>query len=305
MTVSIINALPNMLDASTLLSTIKALKIPKYNIDSLDNRKEEIIEWTSPIVNQLLKNYFQSEVRGLDRIPKGAALYVGNHNSAMMVFDSFIFCSELAIVNGLDDVPYGLGHEVTISLPFVHQIIVPLGAVRASHTNAHRLFQAGKKVLVYPGGDYDAMRPFRHRNKIVFGGRKGYIRLALNENVPIVPVVAAGAHSTYIIIDDLRWLARLLRIDKTMRMKVFPLTLSMPWGLTLGPVFVHIPYPSQILIEVLPPISFDRTGPDASQDTKYVSECAERVESTMQQAMDRLVNERKPFYKNIFSKIIG
>ena len=40
------------------------------------------------------------------------------------------------------------------------------------------------------------MRSFRDRNRIIFGARRGYIRLALRENVPIVPVVTAGAHET-------------------------------------------------------------------------------------------------------------
>ncbi|KPA14659.1 phospholipid/glycerol acyltransferase [Candidatus Magnetomorum sp. HK-1] len=263
----------------------------RYDIDRLDQRNDSLIENIAPYFHFILRKYFSSTVRGIYRIPEGPGLFVGNHNAAMLTPDSFIFASELCLMKGVKEVPYGLGHEVTISFPFIKQFIVPLGAVRASHDNAHRLFKQRKKVIVYPGGDYDAMRPFRHRNKIIFGGRKGYIRLALRENVPIIPVVTAGAHSVYIIIDDMRWLARWLRLDRIARIKVFPLTLSIPWGLTLGPLFFFIPYPSKISIEVLDPIYFKPTGPEAAQNEKYVLECAERVETIMQNSLDRMVTK--------------
>jgi 1-acyl-sn-glycerol-3-phosphate acyltransferase len=146
--------------------------------------------------------------------------------------------------------------------------------------------------MVYPGGDLDAMRPFRHRNRIVFGGRRGYMRLALREGVPIVPVVAAGSHATFIIIDDLRWLARLLRADRCLRIKVWPLTLSIPWGLTLGPLFFYIPFPVRIRVEVLTPMRFARAGEEAASDEAYVGACAAEVEGAMQAALDRLSSQK-------------
>jgi len=267
----------------------------RYDIDRLDQRNDNFIEKIAPYVHFILRKYFRSTVKGIYRIPEGPGLFVGNHNAAMLTPDSFIFASELCQIKGIKEVPYGLGHEVTISFPFIKQFIVPLGAVRASHDNAHRLFKQNKKVIVYPGGDYDAMRPFRHRNKIVFGGRKGYIRLALREKVPIIPVVTAGAHSVYIIIDDMRWLARLLHLDRIARIKVFPLTLSIPWGVTLGPLIFFIPYPSKISIEVLNPIHFNPSGPEAAKDDAYVKECAHNVETIMQNSLDRMVKKEKNF----------
>ncbi|MBF0450659.1 MAG: 1-acyl-sn-glycerol-3-phosphate acyltransferase [Candidatus Magnetomorum sp.] len=264
----------------------------RYDIDRLDQRNDALIEKIAPYLHFVLRNYFRSTVRGVYRIPQGPGLFVGNHNAAMLTPDSFIFASEVCQMRGVHEVPYGLGHEVTISFPFVHQVIVPLGAVRASHENAHRLFQQQKKVIVYPGGDFDAMRPFRHRNKIIFGGRKGYIRLALRESVPIIPLVTAGAHSVYIIIDDMRWLAKLLRLDRIARLNVFPLTLSIPWGLTLGPLSLFIPYPTKISIEILDPVYFKHSGPEAAQDEIYVQECSQLVETTMQKALDRMVGEK-------------
>ena len=265
----------------------------RYDIDSLDNRGDVLVERVARLFGGLLERYFRSEVRGVERIPPGAGLYVGNHNGGFVTPDSWVFAAAVCRAHGVDAVPYGLGHEVAISLPLFHQLIVPLGAVRASHENALGLFERGRKVIVYPGGDVDAFRPYRHRDRIVFGGRRGYVRLALAAAVPLIPVVAAGAHEGFVVIDDLRWLARLIGAKRFLRVGVWPLTLSFPWGLTLGPPPLYVPFPTRILIEALEPIRFDRTGEAAAADDAYVEECAALVEGRMQATLTRLAAERR------------
>jgi len=269
--------------------------IKRYDIDSIDNRDPRMIELGMRLFDKMTRWYFRSEVKGLERVPKGAGLFVANHNAGMLSPDTYLFCAALYRKLGLDEVPYGLGHEVAISLPLLHQFIVPLGAVRASHENAHKLFEKERKVLVYPGGDLDSVRPFRHRNRIIFGPRRGYIKLALREGVPIIPVVAAGAHSTMMVLDDGRWLAELLRLDRWLRMKVCPIALSIPWGLTVGMVPPHIPWRTRILIDILEPIHFDAYGPDKAEDLAYVESCHDLVHSRMEGALQRLLEERKSF----------
>lgn len=265
----------------------------RYDIDSLDNRDPGRLDRLCRALHGPLTSYFRYELRGSERVPSGPVLYVGNHSGGILTPDSFLLFAELYRRRGMEVMPYGLGHEVAISAPIAHQIVVPLGAVRASHENAHRLFEAGHKVMVYPGGDLENQRPFRHRHHIVFGGRKGYIQLALREGVPIVPITTAGGHSTFVIVDDLRWLARLTRADRVIRSKVMPLTWSIPWGLTLGPLPLYVPLPSRILAEIGEPIRFDRSGPEASEDDDYVRQCDERVRSLMQTTLDELAAERR------------
>ena len=261
--------------------------IRHYDIDSIDNMDLDRIDLFYRLFHRILEGYFRAEVRHLDRIPDGPALYVGNHSGGIMTPDSFVFGCALYRERGPEFMPYGLGHNM-IDWPLFNQVVAPMGAVRASHENAHRLFRARKKVLVYPGGDVDDMRPWRHRYRIVFGGRTGYIRLALRESVPIVPIVCAGGHNTMVVIDDLRWLARGLGLKKILRTEVWPLVLSIPWGLTLGVVPFYIPFPAKFLMEAGAPIHFDRTGPEAAEDADYVRHCADIVEADMQASLSRL-----------------
>ena len=265
----------------------------KYYIDSLDNRDQgrldAFLKWGVP----LFEGYFRPVITGIERIPEGAGLYVANHNAGFLTPDTFTFAAAVYRHWGEKNLPYGLGHEVAIQWPIFHQLLVPLGAVRASHDNAHRLFKRGCKVLVYPGGDIDAFRSYKQRNDVVFGPRRGYLRLALREGVPIIPVVTAGAHEAFVVLTSGTRLAKLFRLNRLMRVKVFPIVFSIPWGLTLGPPPPYWPLPTRIFQEVLDPIHFDRQGEEAADDAEYVEACNEIVLGKMRESIRRLARKRK------------
>lgn len=261
------------------------------DVNSLDNRDPRVLERFADIAGPILERWYRPEVRGLDRIPDGGALYVGNHSGGFLTPDTWILAVALVRERGLDDVPYALAHQVVMEAPGTNQMLTAMGAVAANPENAHRIFEAGFKVLVYPGGDIDSFRPSRDRNRIVFGPRRGYVRLALREGVPIIPVVSAGSHEGWWVLSDGRWLSRILQTHRFLRTDVLPITLSVPWGLTVGaPPYVPLPIP--IVLEVLEPIHFERVGPEAADDIEYVEACHQRVLDTMQLALDRLAQEQ-------------
>jgi 1-acyl-sn-glycerol-3-phosphate acyltransferase len=109
-----------------------------------------------------------------------------------MTPDTWIFTITLLRERGVEAIPYALAHQAVIEAPGTNQRLTSWGTLAASPENAHRVFAAGFKVLVYPGGDLDVFRPSRDRNRIIFGPRRGYVRLALREAVPIIPVGLRG-----------------------------------------------------------------------------------------------------------------
>ena len=279
-------------EGGVLWSRLSQRLLPN-DIDSLDNRNEELIEDINEFFTTVAHRYFSYQHRGFDRIPDGAGLFVGNHNAGFVSPDTFLFSSQLFKERGIEDIPYALTHEAVLQVPFFHHLGTRIGCIRASHENATKAFAADHKVLVYPGGDEDVFRPYRDRNKVVFGGRQGYIRLALRQNVPIIPVVTAGAHETFLVLEDMKWLAKILKTHKVMRTKVWPLILSFPWGLTLGITPPHLPLPSPVHMEVVEPFYFERSGEAAANDDAYVEKCANMVEEAMQETLTKLAQERK------------
>ena len=118
------------------------------------------------------------------------------------------------------------------------------------------------------------------------------MKLALREQVPIVPVVTAGAHEQFIVLTRGDRLARLLHPHAWGRTEVLPIILAIPWGITLG--FVpYLPLPAQVTMAFGTPIRRPELGPSAADDQAALERCYGDVESAMQQMLDRLTEGRR------------
>ena len=103
--------------------------------------------------------------------------------------------------------------------------VEPLGLVKASRDNARKALTAGHLVIVLPGGDLDAAKPFSQRNRIIFGGRHGFVSIAMEAGVPIRPLVISGAGETAIVLSNGKRLASALGLPKRLRLNTLPINL--------------------------------------------------------------------------------
>lgn len=168
-----------------------------------------------------------------------------------------------------------------------------LGTISPTRENINTAFAKGDEVILWPGGEQDAYRSWDKRDRAVLGGRTGFIRLALREQVPIIPVATIGGHDTLFVLSEGRGLARKLGLKERMRSEVAPITLSIPFGVTLHLTpFQHIPLPSKIRTEFLDPIYLD-TDPDRENDNDYVNMIYKEIEYSIQAGMNELAKKRK------------
>jgi 1-acyl-sn-glycerol-3-phosphate acyltransferase len=147
-------------------------------------------------------------------------------------------------------------------------------------------------VLVFPGGDIDACKPTSAQYTIRFGRRRGFMRLAIREQVPIVPIVSAGAHQSLYIATDGRRIAERLRLPELARSNVAPIGVALPWGLILGVPLPHLPPPVKVHTRILRPVHLD-LPPEAADDPAQVERAFARVVAMMQAALDDLRRERR------------
>lgn len=238
-----------------------------------------------------LASYHRLDVRDLGRIPRGAALLVGNHNGGLNPVDG-LFLVHYYRTCGYDRPIYVLAHDILFRYKPLGDLLESIGVVPAHKGQAHELLEGGHKVLVFPGGDIESMRPFSQRRKIVLAERQGFVRLALKTGAPIVPVVSAGAHETMLVLSQGQRMAKRLRLPKWARLNSLPLLLAAPWGLLWGPTCAlpYIPLPAKITVQIGDPIAVD-TDDDVSLDTR-ATRLYRQVEQTMQSTLDQLYSER-------------
>jgi 1-acyl-sn-glycerol-3-phosphate acyltransferase len=268
-----------------LLSTQVQRRIPTAD---LDERDPDYIRETMAGAWLLASFYFRADVKGLEKIPaKGPVLLVGNHSGGNLTPDTTVFTLAFVTYFGVERRFYQLAHNLVLAMPGLGWLR-RYGTVAATPENAELALDQGAALLVYPGGDYEVHRPSWETGKVDFGGRKGWIRLAAEKGVPIVPVVSLGGQETALFLSRGERLARLLRLDKMFRLKVLPISISLPWILNVGDMLGHIPLPAKIRVRVLDPVHLhEEFGADPDLDAVY-----DHVLGRMQAALDHMRRDR-------------
>jgi 1-acyl-sn-glycerol-3-phosphate acyltransferase len=257
--------------------------------DPLALRDPEYIRRTLPALRTMSHRYFRADVTGLDNVPaEGPVLLVGNHSGGTVIVDTFVFAHAFYDRFGPDRLFHQLAHDLVFKVPGLRALVAPFGTVPASPKNMRAALARGAALLVYPGGDHETYRPSWESADIDFAGRTGFADLALELDVPIVPVVSIGGQETALFLGQGERVARLLQLHRLLRMDVAPVQIGPPWGVTVLDLPGRLPLPAKITIDVLPAIDLKaELGPDADADAAY-----ELVTGRMQEALDRLSDER-------------
>ena len=253
-------------------------------------RDEIWIKKWRPLIQQILR-WFRPTFSGAENLPAdGPMLLVANHSGGLYTPEAYVMMEWWAR-NRLSQPLYVLAHDFLFSVPLFNDVLRRAGGIPASVHNAEAALQSGASLLVFPGGDFEAFRPWWQRDRVEFSGRMGFVRLALRNNVPIVPVVAHGSHDTTFVVSRGERLASLLKLDRV-RSRIMPFVIGVPWGLVPGFIPV-VPLPAQIAVRFLPALNL-AYGVEAATDRAAVRKCYEDVVELMQAALQQMVREH-PF----------
>ncbi|MCM2277209.1 MAG: acyltransferase family protein [Oligoflexia bacterium] len=222
-----------------------------------------------PFLEALYRHYFRCEMSGWGNVPPGTVMFVGNHNGLLTFEVLMLFYAWKKRFGGSRSI-LGLAHEVALKSLAFRWLIPRLGAIPADPELAREALGLGHSLMVFPGGEKEAFRPYRDRKKLDFFQRKGFIKLAIRAGVPIVPIVSIGAHETYVILDRGEKLAEVLGLKEKLRLHGIPITLRsvfFAWcvatGLLTGlPLLlapaaaaaIFVPLPAKMTFRILPPV---------------------------------------------------
>jgi 1-acyl-sn-glycerol-3-phosphate acyltransferase len=225
-------------------------------------------------------------VGGFEHVPAAPVILVSNHSGGTVIPDAWALGWSWYRHFGLERPLHFLAHEWVLPFRALGEALGRRGVLWANHEIALRaLCDMRRDLVIFPGGDLDSWRPYRRRWEVEFGGHTGYARLALETGVPILPVAHAGAQETFRVLTDGRRIARWLQLTRLARAHVFPVHLSLPWGLGIGPL-PHLPWPARMHFRIGRPIR-----PTAPRTKAVSGDAVAQLDQHVRSAVQSLLHE--------------
>jgi 1-acyl-sn-glycerol-3-phosphate acyltransferase len=260
----------------------------EWTLDGPDWRFMEVQKY---VWNPLMDYWFRMEIEGWDKIPEPPVLLVGIHSGAPFVWDAWTIGVQWWRHYGKSRALHGTAHDALMALPGVGRYFRRMGVLPAAPDSITSALAAGHDVALWPGGERDSLRPWTQRDEAVLAGRKGFVKLAIRSGVPIVPIATVGGPDSMPVIASGRRLAKLLALDRVARLKMFPIAVQAPWGISPA-LLPELPLPTKIRTAFQDPVVLS-TDPERAEDDAYVDAAYERVRGGIQDGMDALARRRR------------
>ena len=258
-------------------------------------------------IGAYIRLFHRPRLQGAQRLVRdGPYLLVANHSAglAMGEIASFALCYAKQV--GADRPLAGLAHPFGFFTWPISTMLRGLGAIPSTYAAAAAAVGQGVPVLVFPGGDYEASRPIWKANEVDFNGRKGFLRIAREHKLPIIPMGIRGSHYSVPILWRSEWLLpRLFVIPILFGVKRFPLTLMSVVGAVLivtlaGPVIgwhwaalLAFAYASSplVFLPTIPSTIRMRVGQAIPWEDLFAVEPDDTEDEVLQRAYHRVVGE--------------
>jgi 1-acyl-sn-glycerol-3-phosphate acyltransferase len=258
---------------------------------TLDGPDMTFMERQKYFWNPLMDYWFRMEVEGWENIPEPPVLLIGIHSGAPFVWDAWTVGAQWWRHFGPERPIHGTAHDALMALPVVGSYFRKMGVLPAAADSISAALAAGQDVLLWPGGERDSLRHWSQRDEAILAGRMGFVRLAIRSGVPIVPISTVGGPDSMPVLTTGKRLAKLLQLDRVARLKMFPIALQAPWGISPA-LLPELPLPTKIRTAFQPPIELD-SDPERAEDEDYVEMKYREVCGAIQHGMDVLARRRR------------
>ncbi len=240
--------------------------------------------------NALVDYWFRMEFDGWENLPEPPVLLIGIHSGAPFVWDAWTVGVQWWRRFGQERQLHGTAHDALMAIPVVGRYFRAMGVLPAAPDSIATALAEGRDVALWPGGEVDSLRPWSERDRANLAGRTGFIKMAIRAGVPIVPIATVGGADAMPVLIRGDRLSQMLRLDKLLRLKVFPLAVSLPWGIAPA-ALPQFPLPAKIRTRLMPAVELEH-DPARADDDEYVERKYHAVQDRIQAGMDALARKR-------------
>ena len=262
--------------------TTAELQLNEYGYDAYGFQPEAAAQLFVPSV-LLYRYYFRVETFGIDRVPSGRVLLIGNH-AGQFAYDGAMLTMAMLLEAEPPRLARGMGEYFLWKVPWMGIAASRIGTMVGTPENCTAMLEAGECVMVFPEGARGANKPFHKRYQLQRFGL-GFMRLALQTRVPIVPVGIVGSE------EQQPGFANLEGVAERLGLPSLPITVTQPW---LGPVGSAMALPVKYHIYFGDPLYFEG---EAHEEDAAIEERVEFVKSAMSELLERGRRERSGIFR--------
>jgi 1-acyl-sn-glycerol-3-phosphate acyltransferase len=241
----------------------------------------EHAKWVVLPVLAIYRKYFRVENYGINDVPDGAVLLVANHSGQIPLDGTMIACAML-MDKDRPRIVRSMMATFVPNLPFVSTFMTHCGQVLGTPSNCKRLLQNGEAILVFPEGVAGISKTFNKRYQLQEFGT-GFMRLAIENRCPIVPVAVIGAEEQYPSLFNFKALGKLLGVP------AFPITPTFPFL----PIIGWLPYPTKYRIYYGKAMYFEA---NLNEEEQKIKKYVKIVRSTIQSMINEGLKRRKHIF---------
>lgn len=222
---------------------------------------------------EILRKYFRLEIEGVENIPRRGAVIIAPNHSGFSGFDAFLLGH--IVQQEAKRVPRVLTHHFWFLTETTAIPATKMGFTEATYENGLNALKKGNAIVLFPEGEKGNFKPTSERYQLQ-EFKRGFVRMALEAQCPIVPAVVLGAEETHINLKQLKF-------TKFLKGTVIPLPLNI------------IPLPAKWRIRFLEPIRLPFKA-SAMNDSELMHEIAQDIQEKMQAAVEEELQKRgNPF----------
>lgn len=196
--------------------------MPNY----LNKRSYKLIHFIERWLWPLISLLFRVRVQGVENIPsQGPILFVANHNiGALIESHSALFTIQKHLTP--PTIIYGLTHPSIFKTPLISQYFEWIGAVPATYEVSEDIFRKRHALLIFPGGNNQALRPVWKYRDNAFRSSHGWAKMAITHNVPVLTITFKRSHFLNPVLLSGHWLSKLLILPRFLGLKVMSITMG-------------------------------------------------------------------------------
>lgn len=256
--------------------------INEYGYDPFGMRPG-FLESGAVITALLYRYWFRVETDGIERVPPGRVLLIANHAGNTLPMDGALLGASLLIEGEPPRVVRAMAEYYLPRIPWWSELIHRGGAVVGTPENCQRLLRSEEAIMVFPEGSRGFIKPFSKRYQLQRFGT-GFVRMALENKTPIVPVGIVGSEEQSPGLVDSKELARMIGAP------AFPVTWFFPWLGLAG----FLPLPVKYRIRFGEPMWLEG---DPQDDDEAIGRHVDRVRDRISLLIEQGLAERKDWFR--------